>query len=93
MYLPTYKRPNYGKLPDKVAREIPWNKLFVYLIDCMGFMKIPMYVILKSKRKNEHLKPLHQCNKILNVQYQPQTYLGVRDSKKRYDQRTIIYGS
>ena len=36
-----YKRSNvkYGKLPAKLAEEIPRNKLFVYLIDPIEHLK------------------------------------------------------
>ena len=34
LHMPTYKTFNkkYGELPDKLAEEIPWNKLCVDLI-------------------------------------------------------------
>ena len=40
----TYQRTKgqkYGKLTDKIAEEIPWNKLLVDLIDYMHLIKIP----------------------------------------------------
>ena len=47
------KRSNkkYGKLPAKVAEEIPWNKICIYLIGT--------YVILcKGKKENLQIKPV-----------------------------------
>ena len=39
----------YGKLPAKLAEEIPWNKLCVYLIG-------PYFIRRKGKKENLHLK-------------------------------------
>ena len=38
----------YGKLPAKLAKKIPWNKLCVYIIG-------PYVIVRKGKRKNLHL--------------------------------------
>ena len=48
-----YKKSNikYGKLPAKVAEEIPWNKFFVDLINHMDL-------------KNTHVVVKREINKI-----------------------------
>ena len=49
----TYKaiKLKYGKLPAKLAEEIRWNKICVYLIG--------IYVIQrKAKKENLHLKAI-----------------------------------
>ena len=44
-----YQIRKYGKLPAKLSEEIPWNKLFVYLIG-------PYVIWRKLKKENFHLK-------------------------------------
>ena len=47
----------YGKLPDKLAEEIPWNKLCVYLI-------VPYIILQKDKKENLHLKAVTMINPV-----------------------------
>ena len=52
LYLPTYKSSNIkcGKLPAKVAEEMPWKKIYVDLIDHI-YLK-DSHVIINRERNN-----------------------------------------
>ena len=48
-----YKSSNYGKLSDKVAEGIPWNKLLVYRCNILYEFKKSIYMLsYKGKEKN-----------------------------------------
>ena len=58
-HLSTYKttKLKYGKLPSKLAEEIPWNKLCVYIIG-------PYVKRRKGKKENLHLKYVTMINPV-----------------------------